>query len=82
MKNIYCVAMVEDEAKKQFSYIIKIETSYNLLYEFEKIKAAAKYNGGELVCLHYCETKKKAEEIAMYWNITAKNNGCYMEAMR
>ena len=69
MKNFY-YALTVSENGKNYSYVLKVSESNNLL-------AVLKYHKN-LTIVHQCETKKKAVELVNFWNESYKANGTYM----
>lgn len=67
-KYTYIVVQIE-EHKKFYAYCIKISYSDNLLLKL-KIE--------NIVSATICQSKKKAEELAEFWNDCHKQNGNYM----
>lgn len=68
MKNFYFVVIIKENGK-YLNYVEKATDSDNLLSKF-KIK--------NCVGVNIFPTKKKAEEIADFWNDCAKKNGNFM----
>lgn len=69
MKNYYFAVTVTEDGKN-CAYVIKASESENLLCVFQRVKNATAIN--------LFPTKKKAAEIADYWNECFKNNGTYI----
>lgn len=70
MKNYYIVVTIEQDGK-YFSYVVKHPENYNLLatLTIKNITGASLF-----------PTKKKAVEIADFWNDCYKKNGTYLFA--
>lgn len=68
MKNSY-IAVSVNENEKNYAYVIKVSESDNLLCKLT-IKG--------IDSAHICDTKKKAGEVADFWNECYKKNGTYM----
>lgn len=69
MKKIYIAIQVE-ENQKYYAFADAIRTGENLKPFIKRYPNA--------VTLHLCESRKQAEEIAIQWNETAKNNKQYL----
>lgn len=69
MKNFYYVVTVSENGKN-YSYVLKVNASNNLLAVLKCHK--------NLTYVHQCETKKKARELVELWNDSYKANGTYM----
>ena len=64
MKNLYIAITIRENGKFN-SYVLKVNNNNNLLYALE-IK--------NIVNAHYCESKKRCEEIVRVWNNQYKLN--------
>lgn len=69
MKNFY-YALTVSENGKNYSYVLKVNASKNLLSTLKCHK--------NLTIVHQCESKKKAVELVNLWNERYKANGTYM----
>lgn len=69
MKNFYYVVS-ESENGKNYAFALTINNSNNLLSIFNNYKHAK--------IIHACESRMKAENIAIEWNNGYKENGTYM----
>ena len=69
MKMIFVVYQIEDENGKYYAFADTIKTGQNLRNFIGKFR-------GEKVC-HLCESRKQADELAIAWNETFKENGAY-----
>lgn len=68
MKHFYYV--VEEESNgKYYAYVDKVHKNVNI---------CGRWKPTFVNFVHQCETKKKAEELANYWNECYKANGTYM----
>jgi len=65
MKSIFVVIDKEQDGK-HFAFAETICTGENLVPFIERYKPC--------IC-HLCETRKQAEEIALHWNETYRQNG-------
>lgn len=70
MKNIYFV-VVEEENGKHFAFADAIRTN-------ENAKHSRYFLDPKYTCIEFCESRKKAEEIALAWNESYKKNGTYL----
>ena len=68
MKNFYLAVTIEQDGK-YFSTVEKVGTNDNIVAFMQK----RNYRYG-----HICESKKKAEELAEFWNASYKANGTYL----
>ena len=66
MKNLYFVLSQVFSDKTRFASVIQIPTNNNILSELTKYRSAD--------IIHYCSTRKSAEETAYTWNQAYKNN--------
>lgn len=69
MKHIYIAATTRDENGRQYSYIIPVTDSDNLM---------RKLSGHGLVSAQICQSRKSAESIVKTWNATDRAEGRYM----
>ena len=69
MKNFY-YAGVETKNGKHFAFIFNAKAGNNLLSIFKQYK--------NMTIVNACESKKKAEELADFWNESYKANGTYL----
>lgn len=69
MKKYYYVVS-ETENGKNYAFALTINETNNLLSIFSKYKNAN--------IIHPCISRVKAEEIALEWNKSYKENGTYM----
>jgi hypothetical protein len=69
MKNFYYAVNTEDNGKI-YAFVIKASINENLKTLFSGYK--------NLISINACETKKRAEELANFWNECYKANGTYM----
>lgn len=65
--------LVHTKNYKYFATTAQVDTGYNLLGAFS-VYEKDKYLG-DLEVIHYTTSKKKAEELARYWNKCYKENG-------
>ena len=65
MKYNYLIVTIKEEGKN-WAYVVKNDQSYNLLCDLE-IK--------NIVAANIMPSKKKAEELARYWNKCYRENG-------
>lgn len=63
--------LVHNKNCKYFATIAQVDTGYNLLGAFDAYEKDKQL--GYLEIIHFSTSKKKAEELARYWN------ECYME---
>lgn len=68
MKHFYYV-VVKSVSDKHYAYVDKVAENCNIVTRWATSLTTA---------VHHCETKKKAEELANYWNECYKANGTYM----
>lgn len=68
MRKTY-LAVTESENGKNFSYVIGIGENENVFSALSRYK--------NLESGHIFPTKKKAQEVADFWNECYKNNGTY-----
>lgn len=66
MRNLY-FAVSATENGKNYAYVLKVDSNSNLLNVFAHDK--------RMTVANYFPTKKKAEEIADFWNECFKKNG-------
>jgi len=68
--NYYYTIVIRDEEKNHnTAAVLKVNEAYNLLSKLKGIK--------NLYGVHPAETKKKAFELANFWNECYLNNGTY-----
>ena len=68
MKYHYIAAQIEENGKF-YAYVIKTSGGTNLLVTLDV---------PGIVAANICPTRKRAREIATYWNNCFKNNGTYL----
>lgn len=68
MKNFYYVVNTKQNGKN-YAYVIKATESDNLL---------AKFSRDNITTANACETRKRAESLAHFWNECYKQNGTFM----
>lgn len=59
---------------KHYAIATQSDTNVNLLYEFDLLYRKDKCLG-DVGIIHYAPSKKKAEELARFWNKCYKENG-------
>lgn len=69
MKRFYYVVS-EHDSGKNYAYVLVIGSNNNLLAVLEDYKKAK--------VVQPCESKKKAHELAEFWNDSYRNNGTYL----
>ena len=69
MKKYYYV-ISETENGKNYAFALTVDDSNNLLSIFRRYKHAT--------IIHPCESRTKAEYIAVDWNASYKANGTYL----
>lgn len=69
MKYFYYAVNTEDNGKI-YAFVIKASINENLKTLFSGYK--------NLISINACPTKKRAEELANFWNDCYKTNGTYM----
>lgn len=73
MKNYYYAIMSTDkETGKEYSRVLKVNESMNLLHIIENEKKHG------AIIIQQAATKKRAAEIAHFWNDCSMKNGRYM----
>lgn len=73
MKNYYYVIMSTDkEPGKEYSRVLKVNESMNLLHVIDNEKKHG------AIIIQQADTKKRAAEIAQFWNECSMKNGRYM----
>ena len=68
MKRFY-IAVTVEENEKYYSYVLPVNSTDNLL---------SKLTIKNIITANIFETKKRAKEIAQYWNACYKINGTYL----
>lgn len=67
-KNAY-LAVVREENKKYFSFVLKVNNNENLVYAI-KVK--------NIIIAQICPSRKEAERLVGFWNECYKKNNTYL----
>jgi hypothetical protein len=68
MKNFYYVVMEEIDGKN-CAYVDKVSENTNI---------CGRWEASQFIFVQPCESKKRAEELADFWNESYKTNGTYL----
>lgn len=69
MKSIFLVLTV-DINEKHYSFVEVLRVGQNIKPLLERYQ--------NIDCWHLCESRKQADELAIFWNNCYKNNGTYL----
>ena len=75
MKNFYAVACDLIDDKYRWNYVIKVSDNVNALFEVNSHGFYAKNHTAKREIVNFFATKKRAKEIAGFWNECAIKNG-------
>lgn len=68
MKNFYIAGTRKTNLGKYYAVVLKVGDCENIVSRLEAER---------LLYAHICPTKRKAEELADFWNESYKKNGSY-----